>query len=284
MKHAILGAGAVGGLVGAALASLGEDVTVVVRPERLAQYPAILTLERPSGVITAPAKGVTTLTEPVDVLWIATKTYQLQTALDSVKSSPTLRRSPAERSGSYRGAAGAVRSGSRGARDHRGGSGEDRSGPICSSARPSCASISLPVQNRCCEALVGRLAGLGFTCQFVSNEQTLLWSKLCFLAPFALVTSASGMNQGESRREIPSGGPQLASAIAEACAVAEAIGAEVDAPTVQAILDGMAPDLRSSMAKDLAAAAPARVGRDRRSYRPWRGALRHRCLHHHGLG
>src|SRR5271165_6390134 len=90
MKHAILGAGAVGGLVGAALASLGEDVTVIVRPERLAEYPKSLTLERPSGTITAPAKAVAILTDPVDVLWIATKTFQLQTALQSVKSLPGL--------------------------------------------------------------------------------------------------------------------------------------------------------------------------------------------------
>src|SRR5208337_4631105 len=75
MKHAILGAGAVGGLVGAALASLGEDVTVIVRPETLPQYPRSLTLERPSGTITALAKPTAALTEPVDVLWIATKTY-----------------------------------------------------------------------------------------------------------------------------------------------------------------------------------------------------------------
>ena len=84
MRHAILGAGAIGGLVGTALASLGEDVTVVVRPEKLPSYPATLLLERPSGTLTAPAKAVATLTEPVDVLWIATKTYQLQTALEAV--------------------------------------------------------------------------------------------------------------------------------------------------------------------------------------------------------
>ena len=35
MDHAILGAGAIGGLVGTALASLGEDVTLIVRPEKL---------------------------------------------------------------------------------------------------------------------------------------------------------------------------------------------------------------------------------------------------------
>src|SRR6202162_1395229 len=92
MKHAILGAGAIGGLVGTALASLGEDVTMLVRPEKLASYPRNLSLERPSGPgsgsITAPAKTVAELKDPVDVLWIATKTYQLQTALESVQAGP----------------------------------------------------------------------------------------------------------------------------------------------------------------------------------------------------
>ena len=49
MEHAVLGAGAIGGLVGTAIASLGEGVTVLVRAERLAGYPANLSLERPSG-------------------------------------------------------------------------------------------------------------------------------------------------------------------------------------------------------------------------------------------
>src|ERR1035438_5140318 len=48
MKHAILGAGAIGGLVGTVLSSLGEEVTVVVRLEKLPSYPDHLTLERPS--------------------------------------------------------------------------------------------------------------------------------------------------------------------------------------------------------------------------------------------
>ena len=40
MRHAILGAGGVGGLIGAALAKSGESVTLVVRPESLKDYPA----------------------------------------------------------------------------------------------------------------------------------------------------------------------------------------------------------------------------------------------------
>src|SRR5271156_4995868 len=88
MKHAILGAGSIGGLVGTVLASLGEDVTVVVRAEKLSGYPANLVLESPSGSLTAPAKAVASLTEPIDVLWIATKTYQLQGALEAVHALP----------------------------------------------------------------------------------------------------------------------------------------------------------------------------------------------------
>src|SRR5258708_33748490 len=40
-------------------------------------------------------------------------------------------------------------------------------------------------------AIVAQLSNLGFTCQFIPNEQTLLWSKVCFLSPLPLSTSAS---------------------------------------------------------------------------------------------
>ena len=36
--------------------------------------------------------------------------------------------------------------------------------------------------------IVARLGEVGFVCQFIRNEQTLIWGKLCVLAPFALVT------------------------------------------------------------------------------------------------
>jgi ketopantoate reductase len=49
MRHAILGAGAIGGLIGAVLSKLGENVTVVVHPDKLLAHPANLSLERPSG-------------------------------------------------------------------------------------------------------------------------------------------------------------------------------------------------------------------------------------------
>ncbi len=251
MKHAILGAGAVGGLVGAALASLGEDVTVIVRPETLPQYPRSLTLERPSGTITALAKPTAALTEPVDVLWIATKTYQLQTALEAVKSLPGL--------------AVPLLNGV----DHiellRVRFGGDRVVPATIAVeaervapgrfvqRSPFVRLNLAVSGEPrLGAIVARLGEIGFSCQFVQNEQTLLWSKLCFLAPLALVTSASGKNKGEvfANAEWKH---KLDSAISEACDVAKASGAEVDVAKLQAVFESLPAGMRSSMQKDVAA-------------------------------
>src|SRR5215469_5019542 len=90
MKHVILGAGAIGGLVATALGLLGEDVTLIVRHGKLGTHPTVLTATSPTGDITAPVKIGTRVTEPADVLWIATKTYQLDDALALVEVIPRM--------------------------------------------------------------------------------------------------------------------------------------------------------------------------------------------------
>jgi 2-dehydropantoate 2-reductase len=254
MEHAILGVGGVGGLVGAALASLGEDVTVLVRPEKLSSYPTNLSLERLSGVITAAAKAAATLTKPVDVLWIATKTYQLETALQAVRISPLCivpllngvdhvqvlqaqfgreRVIPATI---------AVEA--------------EKTGPGRFVQRSPFVNLNLSASGEpVLKAIVGRLRDLGFTCGFIVNEQTLLWRKLCFIGPFALVTSASGMNKGEIYADAE-WKDKLTFALAEGCAVAKASGAEVDLSQLQATVDGLPDSIRSSMQKDLASGRP----------------------------
>jgi 2-dehydropantoate 2-reductase len=251
MKHAILGAGSIGGLLGTVLASLGEDVTVIVRPEKLPAYPANLVLERPSGSLAAPAKAVASLTEPAAVLWIATKTYQLETALEAVRTAP-----------------GCIVPLLNGV-DHvavlRGRFGHDRVVPGTIAVEAESASPGRFIQRSpvvrlnlgasgepLLGVIVGKLGNLGFKCQFLANEQTLLWSKLCFLGPFALVTTASGMNVGEVLANA-AWKQKLTASVSEACAVANAGGAEIDAAQIQKVFEGSPPNMRSSMQKDLAA-------------------------------
>jgi 2-dehydropantoate 2-reductase len=240
-------------LVGTALASLGEDVIMVVRPEKSASYPRNLSLERPSGSgsITAPAKAVAKLTAPVDVLWIATKTYQLQNALESVQAVPACvvpLLNGVDHIAALRARFGNERvvPASIAVEAERIASGRfiQRSPFV----RLNIASSGEPLLG----AIIARLGNLGFTCQFIPNERTLLWSKLCFLGPFALVTSASGKNVGEIFADA-AWKQRLSSAIAEACAVANASGAEVEARQLQRVFDGVPPDMRSSMQKDVAA-------------------------------
>jgi 2-dehydropantoate 2-reductase len=250
MEHAVLGAGAIGGLVGTAVASLGEGVTVLVRPESLPGYPANLSVERPSGSITVPAKVAATLPNPVDVLWIATKTYQLKTALQAVQSLPRC--------------IVPLLNGVDHVEVLRTHFGRDRVLPATIAVEAERIAPGRFVQRspfvnlnlagsgeQVLGAIVARLRDLEFTCKFIQNEQTLLWSKLCFLGPFALVTSASGMNKGEIYADAE-WKRKLISAIAEACAVAKASHAEVDAAHIQAIADGLPSGIRSSMQKDLA--------------------------------
>ena len=66
MRHAILGAGGVGGLIGACLAHSGGSVTLVVRREAFADYPKQLHLESPFGNFVVEV-AVATEVPPVDV-------------------------------------------------------------------------------------------------------------------------------------------------------------------------------------------------------------------------
>ena len=85
LSHAILGAGGVGGFVGAVLAAAGEQVTLLLRPETLARHPPTLTLESPLGSLVAPCTLAGALEEPVDLLWVTTKATQLEAALPVVR-------------------------------------------------------------------------------------------------------------------------------------------------------------------------------------------------------
>jgi 2-dehydropantoate 2-reductase len=251
MKHAVLGVGAIGGLIATALEFVGEDVILVVRQDKLSGYPERLTLEQPDRTVTALAHPVSKLSEAVDVLWITTKTYHLESALDAVDASPALIvpllngvdhiAALCARFGPQSVVPGAIAvEGERLAEGHF--------------AQRSMVRLSVAASG---EPLLGALLAqlherLGFVCQFVPDEQTLLWTKLSFLAPFALVTSASGKDKGSIFAD-SEWKAILYEAISEATAVANASGAKVDPTKIQLILDGSPDAMRSSMLKDLIA-------------------------------
>src|SRR5215475_608744 len=91
MRHAILGSGGVGGVLGASLARVGEQVTMVVRAAALPGFPAELQLESSLvGSFKVSVDKAPSVPE-TDVLWIAVKATQLEDALRAVPESAKMR-------------------------------------------------------------------------------------------------------------------------------------------------------------------------------------------------
>jgi len=100
------------------------------------------------------------------------------------------------------------------------------------------------------ESTVQQLQKLGFECRFVDHEPTLMWSKLVFLAAFALTTTAANETTGEILSD-PTWRDLGLSCIREASAVAVAESAKIDADAVIAAVLKMPGNMRSSMQKDV---------------------------------
>jgi 2-dehydropantoate 2-reductase len=77
-----------------------------------------------------------------------------------------------------------------------------------------------------------------------------MWSKIVFLAPFALSTTAANKTVGEVLTD-PNWRDLGEGCVREACAVAVAEGAKVDAESIVAWVRRAPPSMRSSMQKDV---------------------------------
>ncbi len=250
LRHAILGAGGVGGLVGACLARCGASVTMVVRPESLEQYPEQLHLESAFGNFNVPVSRAAEV-PPADVLWITVKATQLDAALaaftkpDSVKAIVPLLNGIDHlavlraRYGAGRVIAATI-------------AGEtERVAPGHIVHRTPFARLNVSSTGRSLlGATLDELQKMGFECRFIDDEATLMWGKVVFLAPFALTTTAADRTTGGVIAD-PEWKRQLEFCVREACAVALAEGAKVDAESVLASMMKMPPNMRSSMQKDV---------------------------------
>ena len=244
MRHAILGAGGIGGLLAAALAREGADVVLLLRPDSLERYAGRLSVQSAVlGDFEADVPAAALLDRDVDALWVTTKATQLEASL-------TL--APPDRVGAavvipllngvdhlallrthYRNVvAAAIRVES------------ERLSPmrICQS------SPFLRMELAGAEPIADEVRAAGIDCSLRTDELSLLWDKLAFLAPLALVTTALDAPLGAAREDERYRGCQD-----ETLAVARAEGAHIDEEALRALQAAAPREMRSSMQKDVAA-------------------------------
>ncbi|HEY6369361.1 MAG TPA: 2-dehydropantoate 2-reductase [Candidatus Sulfotelmatobacter sp.] len=250
MRHAILGVGGVGGLIGACLARSGESVTVVVRPESLAQYPEQLHLESAFGNFSVPVTRAAEV-PPADVLWVAVKATQWNAALAAFTKPESVKAIVPLLNGIDHLAMLRVRYGAERVIAATIAVETERIVPGHIVHRTPFARLSVSSAGRSLlGATVEALQKMGFECRFIDGEPTLMWSKIVFLAPFALTTTAADRTTGAVIAD-PDWHQQLESCVREACAVAVAEGAQVDADAIIAAMLKMPANMRSSMQKDV---------------------------------
>jgi 2-dehydropantoate 2-reductase len=252
-RHGILGAGGIGGLIGAALAKQGDDVTLIVRRESLNTHPRTLKLESAFGKFSVPVEVAAEVDDEYDVLWIATKATQLESALKAVKSYERIK------------AIVPLLNGVEHVAQLRERYGHDRvvpatisveaervsAGHIAHRSPFSRLNVAGSGRDRLAES-VEKLSRFGMECKFIEDEATLMWSKLVFLGPFALSTSAAGEPIGGVRDD-PQANARLRTCVREFCEVALANGARVNPDAIIGTIEGMPSGMRSSMQKDVAA-------------------------------
>jgi 2-dehydropantoate 2-reductase len=272
LHHAILGGGGIGGLIGACLAHSGDSVTMVVRPESLASYPSHLQLESPFGNFTVPVSRAAEV-PPADVLWLTVKATQLQSALAALTKPESVTAIVPllngidhlaflrSKYGADRVIAATIAVES------------ERVAPGHIIHRSPFARLNVSSKGQALLAdTVAQFQQIGFECRFIVDEPTLMWSKLVFLAAFALTTTAADKTTGEILAD-PHWRDLGLSVIREASAVAIAEGAKIDANAVIAGVLKMPGNMRSSMQKDVDQGKPPEL--DAIAGPILRGAQRH---------
>jgi 2-dehydropantoate 2-reductase len=249
VKHAVLGAGGLGGLVGGALARAGHPVTLIVRDP---DHPTTLRVESAVlGDFEAPVSVTTRLATPVDVLWVTTKATQLEDALPAapapfVEGAVVPLLNGIDHVARLRGVYPTVTPATIRVESERVAAGQIRQpGPF----------ISVDVAGHLAAEIAADLSAAGISAHVREDEASMLWQKLIVLAPLALTTTATqravgGVRDDAQWRE------RLLGVLEEAGAVARAEGAALDVEAARNGILSMPDGMRSSMQKDHAAGRP----------------------------
>ena len=254
MRHAVLGAGGVGLLVGGALALAGHPVLLILRPEARDGYPGGIHVNSVLlGEFDVDVPASSRLDREVDVLWVTVKATQLQDALalaspavagqaavvpllNGIDHVSRLREVYGDRV-----IPGAIRVES------------ERVGPghVVHVSSIISTELAPPAPLRGLGAAIAdKMQGAGLACTVRDGEAEVMWGKLALLAPFALGTSSLGQPIGPARKD-PDVRALMLDSVREVCAVAATEGAQLDPELVWRALLELPDGMRTSMQKDL---------------------------------
>ncbi|MDQ1485141.1 MAG: 2-dehydropantoate 2-reductase [Actinomycetota bacterium] len=262
MNIAVLGVGGVGGLIAALLSRAGDDVTCLGSASTvavLAEHGLRVQSER-FGAFTAEVAASERLDRHVDLCIVAVKATDLGDALERVPPEvlggallvPLLncvehvdelrRRYPDA----------AVAAASIRVSSSRLSPGEIRhDSPFAAVQLATSAPTAAVVRQ-----LAAHLSRAGLDVQVGGDDTKVLWDKLAFLAPLALLTTHTQAPAGvvrEQRRDA------LVAVVGEVAAVAAAEGAVQDEQAVLAYFDSVPASMQSSMQRDWAAGRPTEI-------------------------
>ena len=250
MTVAILGPGAVGGVLAAGLMQGGADVVCIARPDTAELIRSEgLSLRRAQEVEELRPEVTTELREPVELLLVTVKATSLDEALDRVGAPaaavvPLLNgiehmqtiRDRLPESPVVAATVGRIEAYL------------DRPGAI---VQPT-PGVVITVASDADAATVQLLRRSGAEIRVNGREEEVLWEKLARQAPVAAATALTLRRVGNLRSD-PEWRSRLQEAIAETCAVAAADGVTLSPDAQWEIIEAMPPLLTSSTARDVAA-------------------------------
>lgn len=257
-RIAILGPGAIGGVLAARLDKGGHEVTVIAT-ERTAALITLagLELRTPQETLATRPTARPWLTDAVDVLFVATKSTDLLTALTRTPPQPLTNGTivPVLNGVDHLPLLRATYPQSRVVAATISVEATRRRPGLIEQESASCElTVAVdPAQPNGGATVASLLSDAGLDVATDPDELSVLWRKLAFLAPYALLTASTRSPVGAAREEHRDWVTALAT---ESTAAAEHNGVVIDAASVSARLAGMPPPMRSSMLKDLEAGKP----------------------------
>jgi 2-dehydropantoate 2-reductase len=256
MTVAVLGTGAVGGVLAVGLARAGLRVVCIARPATAELIRSEgLSLRHGQEVESVRMEAVSELREPVELLLVTVKATTLEDALDRVPAHaatviPQLNGIEHMETLRRRFADGRVVAGSIGWIE----AWLERPGTVVQNTPGVVMTLSSDADDATTELL--RRSGIDIRVN--GSEAAVLWEKLARQAPVAAVTAATQRPIGELRSD-QMWRARLEAAIRETCTIAAADGVALEPEAQWAIIESMPPLLTSSTARDIAAGRPSEL-------------------------